>query len=73
MADTEIILSIDGMTCDGCARTVTRALEEVGGKGSATVDRASGRAVVKSTTAAADLVLKLVAAVTDAGYEARPN
>lgn len=71
MATQEIVISVGGMDCDGCVRTVTRALEGVSGPGTATVDLASGRAVVRSTTDAADLVMKLVSAVTDAGYDAR--
>jgi len=73
MGNQEIVISVGGMDCDGCVRTVTKALEGVTGQGTAKVDLASGRAVVHSTTEAADLVLKLVAAVTDAGYEARPG
>lgn len=73
MGTQEIVISVGGMDCDGCVRTVTRALESVSGQGTATVDLATGRAVVRSTTDAANLVMKLVSAVTDAGYEARPG
>jgi len=57
-------LSISGMTCVGCANTVTRVLARVPGVASADVDFASGRAVVTGTARQGDLI----AAVTAAGF-----
>ncbi|MDE2166329.1 MAG: heavy-metal-associated domain-containing protein [Alphaproteobacteria bacterium] len=62
------MLSISGMTCDGCAKTVTRILSRVPGVSSAKVDFATNRAVV---TGSAHLDV-LIAAVQAAGYGAQP-
>lgn len=54
------------MTCNGCVKHVTAALREVPGVTAVDVDLANGRAkVVHDATVAA-----LIAAVTEAGYEA---
>ncbi|EFI53081.1 heavy metal-associated domain-containing protein [Afipia sp. 1NLS2] len=63
-----ITLSISGMTCVGCANTVTRVLARVAGVDSATVDFASGRAMVAGGARLEDLI----AAVTAAGYGVQP-
>lgn len=60
-----VALSISGMTCSGCVKTVTRVLSGVAGVSSAQVDLASGRAVVSGEARLADLV----AAVEAAGFE----
>ena len=39
-------LAVSGMRCNGCVESVTRALEDVDGVESATVDLATGRATV---------------------------
>jgi len=66
MADDLVILAIDGMHCGACVRRVTATLGKVPG---ATVDSvAIGRATVRG--APADV---LVAALTQAGYPARPG
>ena len=62
------MLSITGMTCAGCANTVTRVLSRVAGVDSATVDIASGRAMVTGDARAEDLI----AAVAAAGYGVQP-
>ena len=59
---------VEGMTCGHCVRHVTKALEEVPGVSRSAVDLARGRATVDhdaSVTAAS-----LIAALTDAGYDA---
>lgn len=59
-------LRVSGMTCNGCVKHVTAALREVPGVTAVDVDLANGRAkVVHDATVAA-----LIAAVTEAGYEA---
>lgn len=61
-------LQIDGMTCQGCVKSVTRALQAVAGVTGVQVDLASGKAVVdfdqQQVTPAA-----LTAAVEEAGYD----
>jgi mercuric reductase len=71
MADrVQVTLQVDGMTCDGCARHVERALSSVAGVGEATVPAwRAGRA-----TAVADIGVTdetLTGAVEAAGYRAR--
>lgn len=61
------VLAITGMTCGGCASTVTRVLQKVPGVTRAEVDLASERAQVEGSAAAADLV----AAAEAAGFGAQ--
>lgn len=61
-----VVLSVSGMTCSGCANTVTRVLSRVSGVASATVDFGSGRAAVTGGARPEDLI----AAVQAAGYGA---
>ena len=59
-------LRVSGMTCNGCVKHVDAALREVPGVTAVQVDLAAGQAkVVHEATVPA-----LIAAVTDAGYEA---
>jgi len=62
-----IELTVTGMGCDGCVKTVRGALSTVPGVERAEVDLASGRAVVHGSAQAA----ALIAAIVDAGYDAR--
>ena len=62
------ILPIEGMTCASCVGRVERALRAVPGVNEAVVNLATERATIRGT---ADLPA-LVAAVSKAGYEARP-
>jgi len=66
-----VTLPVDGMTCAACTSAVTRALEGTPG-----VHRASVNLLTRSATVDYDAELSsvaaLVAAVNDAGYEARP-
>ena len=59
-------LTITGMTCGHCARTVTQALQAVPGVASAAVDLKAGTAVVQGDPDPT----ALVAAVEDEGYGA---
>ncbi len=61
-------LAVEGMTCASCVGRVEQALKGVPGVSGATVNLATERATVHG---AAD-VEALVAAIRDAGYEARP-
>lgn len=62
-----ITLSISGMTCSGCANTVTRVLSRVPGVDSANVDFDNDHALVTGTARPEDLVN----AVEAAGYGAQ--
>lgn len=63
---SRIMLSISGMTCSGCANTVTRVLQKVPGVTHAEVDLASERARVQGTARPVDLI----AAAEGAGFGA---
>ncbi len=62
-------LRVDGMTCGSCVASVTKALKGVSGVQDVEVDLSSGIARVRGEHAA-HRVSELVAALTDAGYEA---
>lgn len=64
-----ITLSISGMDCDGCVQSVTEALKGVEGVAEVEVSLEEQTAVVKGSTLD---VLKLAAAVDEAGYGATP-
>jgi copper chaperone CopZ len=62
--ERSISLSISGMTCDGCARSVTRILLNVPGVTQAQVDFRNGSALVEGTARPQ----ALEQAIADAGY-----
>jgi copper chaperone CopZ len=55
-------LLVSGMTCGGCANTVTRVLTRVPGVESANVDFGNGRALVTGTARPEDLISAVEAA-----------
>lgn len=59
-----IVVAVSGMTCEGCAGAVGRALSGVSGVVEARVDLAGGRAIVTGTARVEDLIR----AVEDAGF-----
>jgi len=63
----ETVLTVSGMTCRGCANTVTRILSRVPGVAEAKVDFATGRATIKGEAPSA----VLISAVEAAGYGAK--
>jgi Cu+-exporting ATPase len=65
--ERSITLSISGMTCDGCARSVERILLNVPGVTQAQVDFRNGSAIVEGTAPPQ----VLAEAVADAGYGAK--
>jgi copper chaperone CopZ len=69
MSETIIHLDIQGMSCGGCVSAVDTALRRVAGVNSVSVDLAGNSATV---TGAPDGLSaeSLVAAVTDAGFDA---
>ncbi len=62
-------LRVEGMTCEGCVRSVTRALQAVEGVQEVQVTLEPGEAVVQAPGVPAE---RLVQAVEDAGFDARP-
>jgi Cu+-exporting ATPase len=71
--DAPLELDIGGMTCASCAARVEKALARVPGVASASVNLATERAAVQLDAARTpDEIDRLVQAVLDAGYEARP-
>ena len=68
MASESVQLTVRGMTCGNCARSVERALKATPGVTKATVDLPSSTATVEYDT---DLVKPeaLAGAVRDLGYE----
>jgi len=67
-----LVLDIGGMTCMNCVRHVTRAIEGVDGVESTRVELEPGRATVGVRPGSGADVETLVAAVREAGYEAKP-
>jgi copper chaperone CopZ len=64
------VLAIAGMSCGACVRHVTRALDGMTGVVHVTVDLQTNEAAVEHLPAFVDAP-SLIAAVRDAGYEAR--
>ena len=59
---------LEDMTCGGCARSVTKAIEGVDPQASVQADPASRRVQVQTSASEA----QIVAALTDAGFPPRP-
>src|SRR5712675_3323942 len=70
-ASSSTELSIEGMTCGNCARHVTEALQSVPGVHSAMVNLDSRGALVRWSPVSARNPVALVAAVREAGFEAK--
>ncbi len=62
-----IELTIEGMTCAGCTASVSRALGNVAGVTSVSVDLATGRARIEGHAARQDLERAVAAAGFDVG------
>ncbi len=65
---TMVVLDVSGMTCGGCVEAVKRVIRKVDSTAVVAVDLATGRVEATTSAEAHDLA----AAVTKAGYEARP-
>ncbi len=65
-----IRIAVDGMTCQGCVNSLTRALQATPGVASATVTLAPAQASIEHDPATAPLDV-LRAVIADAGFEAR--
>jgi copper chaperone len=68
----DLVLAVDGMSCDGCVRHVTKALAAVPSVRDVRVDLAAGRATLVHDPALAPLAT-LVAALDAEGYAARES
>jgi Cu+-exporting ATPase len=62
------VFNVEKMSCGGCAKHVTKAVQSVSPGAEVNVDLASGKVTVSPSPADATAVAK---AVTDAGYPAR--
>ena len=65
-----VTLNIDGMTCGGCVKSVTKVLNGLDGVRSATVSLENKNAQVEFDEGKIQIA-QLVEAVEDAGFEAR--
>ena len=63
------VLGIEGMTCDNCVKTLTRALKRVNGIKDVQVDRENARATITFDTTKADMAA-LHEAIEKSGYTA---
>ncbi len=63
----ELLMQVEGMTCDGCATAVTRAIQRLDPGAQVRVDREHGRVAVTTTAQS----LEIADALNKAGYEAR--
>jgi Cu+-exporting ATPase len=69
MAKSRLELTVEGMTCDGCVRSIERKLSRVAGVESARVNLATGKATVEYDDSRAQID-QLIAAVEQIGYHA---
>jgi copper chaperone CopZ len=67
--DTSVELKVEGMTCEACARSVTRKLSGLDGVSSASVDLAAGKATVQRDDSRASID-DLIAALSQIGFHA---
>ena len=67
--DSSVELKVDGMTCQGCVRSVTKKLSGVAGVSGVSMDLAAGKATVGFDDSAAK-VGDLIAAVEQIGFQA---
>jgi copper chaperone CopZ len=69
MGKSRLALKVEGMTCDGCVRSVERKLSKVAGVESARVNLETGEAIVEYDDSRAH-VEQLIGAVEQIGYHA---
>ena len=63
----ELLMTVDGMTCQGCVNAVTRTVQRLDPTAEVEVDLQHGRARIVTNAQA----LEVSDALTKAGYEAR--
>ena len=66
MAKSRVELTVEGMTCDGCVRSIERKLSKVAGVEAARVDLGTGKATVDYDDSRAQID-QLIAAVEQVG------
>ncbi len=64
----ELLMKVEGMTCQGCAAAVTKAIQRLDPAARVEVDLAGGRVAVVTDAQALDVAQ----ALGRAGYEPRP-
>jgi copper ion binding protein len=69
MAKSRIELTVEGMTCGGCVRSIEKKLSKVEGVEAAHVDLGTGKAIVEYDDSRAQID-QLIAAVEQIGYHA---
>jgi copper chaperone len=67
--NSSVELKVEGMTCQGCVRSVTKKLSGMAGVSAAAVDLAAGKATVQYDDSSAK-VDDLIAAVEQIGFHA---
>ena len=70
MAQIGLELKVDGMTCQGCVRSVEKKLSGMAGVASVKVDLAAGKAAVLLDAGAPVDAAKLIGAVEQIGFHA---
>ncbi len=68
MSASEDAVAVEGMTCEGCVRSVTRAVSALPGVESVAVDLAGRRATVRYDVARVSLD-RVREAIRDAGFD----
>jgi copper chaperone len=63
----ELLMEVKGMTCDGCANAVRRAVQRLDAGAQVQVDREHERVSIRTSAQA----LEVADAINRAGYEAR--
>ena len=63
----DLLMQVDGMTCQGCVKAVTRTVQRLDPQATVEVDLDHGRVHVVTTAQSVDVAQ----ALTEAGYEAR--
>ncbi|MDP4006040.1 heavy-metal-associated domain-containing protein [Methylobacterium sp. NEAU K] len=63
---TDLRMRVEGMTCDGCAAAVTRAVNRIDPTAEIQVDRAAGRVAIRTDAQA----VVIAEALAKAGYAA---
>ena len=64
-----MVFQVEKMTCNGCARHVTKAIQSVQSAAEVKIDLASGKVEVTPSPADPAVIAKVI---TEAGYPARP-
>ncbi|MGH1587443.1 heavy-metal-associated domain-containing protein [Methylobacterium phyllosphaerae] len=62
----DLLMRVEGMTCDGCAAAVTRMVKRIDPGADVAVDRAAARVAIRTDAQA----LTIADALTKAGYTA---